>query len=119
VTLGFNAVNVACTNLVGSDGSFSFVSDERRHVCYQVDSGDNPYRYDYDVHRNKCPDATMTLDFHSCRDIMTENLNNTIWCGGNQQSQDINCGQRQQVGCFDVYASPQPGMCAGTLPYVV
>ena len=43
---------------------------------------------------------------------MTKMVNNKIYCGGG--GEEYNVGQRVQVGLFSCYASPQPGLCAGT-----
>jgi hypothetical protein len=48
---------------------------------------------------------------------MNKMVDGEIPCGG--QPAKFIAGQRVQVGLFSCYASPQPGLCAGTQGYVV
>ena len=57
------------------------------------------------------------MDWGSCVDAMNKMVANEIYCGG--AGEEYNVGQRVQVGLFSCYASPQPGLCAGTEAYVV
>lgn len=118
-TVAIMNVDTACTNLVGEDGKLVYVADERRHVCCQATNGDDAYRFDFDVHRNKGSDLANTLDFHSCVFAMQNMLAGGVWCNGDSGSQEYIVGNRMQIGLFDVSVSANPGLCAGTLPYSV
>jgi hypothetical protein len=99
-TVPQNNLNIICSNLVGDSGQLLYVHDERRTTCLQVLSGDNAYKWTFDVWRNKCSDDADGLDFHTCFETLGDILSGyTTWCDGGKEWV---IGGKEQVGCFRV-----------------
>lgn len=78
-------------------------------------NGNNAYKWDFDVYRNRCTDWVDTLDFHTCVETLEDILGGHVsWCAGGPVWV---IGGHEQVGCFVVSSSAQPGLCAGSLPF--
>lgn len=96
-------IPTVCSNLVGQDGELAYVSDERRLTCIQMANGDNAYKWDFGVYRNKCPQDFATLDFHSCADTLQKIMDGNVdWCFNSPGKDSLVIGGHQQVSCFDV-----------------
>ena len=96
-------IPTVCTNLVGADGAFAYVHDERRMTCIQMTNGDNAYKWDFSVWRNKCSMDGTTLDYGSCVDAYTKIIDGNIdGCINTPGEDSIIVGGHRQVGCFDV-----------------
>lgn len=93
-----NNLNTVCTNLVGNSGQIGYVVDERRTTCIQVLGGDNAYKWNFDIYRNKCSDFSDNLDFHTCFETLGDILSGYVtFCSGGKIWV---IGGHEQVGCF-------------------
>ena len=96
-------IPTVCTNLVNTNGDSEYVHDERRLTCIQMATGDNAYKWDFGVWRNKCSMDSTTLDYGSCVDAYTKIMDGNIdGCFNTPGSNSLIIGGHRQVGCFDV-----------------